>query len=155
MTKSLGLAALLIALSATAVLPGIAVAQVNVNITIGEAPPPLRFESVPAPRNGYLWAPGYWNWNGNQHVWSSGHWERVRQDYDYVRPEWRQENGQWRLQQGGWKRGRHHGNEGRHNDDHEGDGDHRHHDEGRDGGDRQGRGNEDHCPPGQAKKGNC
>lgn len=127
-------------------LPGTATAQVNVNIIINDAPPPLRFESVPASRHGYLWAPGYWNWDGRRHVWSSGHWERVRSDYDYVRPEWRQENGRWRLMQGGWQHGRHY----RHNDEREDDGDgqyresngHRHDDD-------------VHCPPGQAKKGNC
>ena len=154
MKKTLGITALLIAMCAASVLPATAIAQVNLNFIIGQPPPPLRFESVPAPRVGYLWAPGYWDWNGNQHVWSSGHWERVRPDYDYVRPEWRQENGQWRLQHGGWKRGHHQKHEGRHHDDNEGDRD-RHHDEGRDDGERHGHGEGGHCPPGQAKKGNC
>src|SRR6185436_16489451 len=32
-------------------------------------PPAVRYEAVPAPRRGYIWAPGYWGWNGYRHVW--------------------------------------------------------------------------------------
>src|SRR5450830_1630813 len=98
-------AAALIAISAAAVLPTQAMAQVGVNIVIGSAPPPVRYERVPPPRNGYLWAPGYWNWAGNRHVWAPGHWERARAGYAYNRPQWRQGNHGWELQRGGWHRG--------------------------------------------------
>jgi hypothetical protein len=54
-------AAAMLALSAAAFAPAIATAQVGVSVVIGNAPPPPRFESVPAPRRGYIWAPGYWN----------------------------------------------------------------------------------------------
>ena len=152
MKKIVGLAAIVFALGSAAIVPSSAIAQVNVNITLGEAPPPLRFESIPPARNGYLWAPGYWGWDGNRHVWSAGHWERNRPDYDYVRPEWRQEDGNWRFVKGGWKKGRHHDNGRRH--EHERDNEGHHDDE--HGDDRgNGRGDGDHCPPGQAKKGNC
>ena len=135
--------ALLAALGGSVLLPSVAAAQVNVNINIGEAPPPVRYEVVPAARSGYLWVPGYWNWDGSRHVWSTGHWERSRSSYTYVQPEWRQEGEGWRLDRGGWK----HGKNKRHHDD-----------EGDDGGDRGGHGDhggDGHCPPGQAKKGNC
>ena len=140
MKKIATAAAFVVALSGGALLPSLAMAQVNVNINIGEAPPPVRYEVVPAPRNGYLWAPGYWNWDGSRHVWSSGHWERARASYTYVQPAWRQEGEGWRLDHGGWK----HGKNKRHHDD-----------EGEDGGERGNRSSEGHCPPGQAKKGNC
>lgn len=129
--------AVVLALGTAAVMPSVALAQVSVNINIGDAPPPIRYEVIPAPRSGYLWAPGYWNWDGSRHVWSSGHWERSRPQYVYVQPEWHQEGESWRLDRGGWKHGKNH---------------HRHDDEGGDG--EHDRGN-DHCPPGQAKKGNC
>lgn len=67
-------AAALLAVSSAAFAPMPASAQVDVNLVIGTAPPPLRYESLPPPRHGYVWAPGYWNWNGHRHVWVSGHW---------------------------------------------------------------------------------
>ena len=36
-----------------------AAAQGNLNIQIGTAPPAPVYEVVPAPRAGYVWAPGY------------------------------------------------------------------------------------------------
>jgi hypothetical protein len=102
-------AAAAIALSTAAFVPTQAVAQVGFNIVIGNAPPAPRYEVVPAPRNGYEWAPGYWNWNGSRHVWTEGHWERARAGYYYEQPQWQQANDGWRLHQGGWQRGeRHH-----------------------------------------------
>jgi hypothetical protein len=67
-----------IAIGTAAFVPAQAYAQVGFNIVIGNAPPPVQYEVVPAPRRGYEWAPGYWNWNGRQHQWSQGHWERAR-----------------------------------------------------------------------------
>lgn len=102
MKRILSTATVLI-LSAAAYMPMQASAQVN--ITIGNAPPPVRYEVVPAARRGYEWAPGYWNWNGRRHVWSTGHWERARPGYVYQRPEWNQGDNGWRLNRGGWQRG--------------------------------------------------
>jgi len=97
-------------LGTAAFIPTQALAQASVSIVIGNAPPPQRVEVVPAPRRGYQWAPGYWNWNGRRHVWVAGHWERARPGYVYQRPEWRQERDGWRLNRGGWQRGPAHGN---------------------------------------------
>ena len=36
------------------------------------APPAPREERAPAPRDGYIWAPGYWDWNGHAYSWVSG-----------------------------------------------------------------------------------
>ena len=116
-------AALVIAAIGTAAMPTAAHAQVNLNIVIGNPPPPPRYEAVPRARPGYVWAPGYWNWDGHKHVWSDGHWERERSGYIYESAEWHQHNGQWKLNKGGWKQGKNK--------------------------------NGYHCPPGQAKKGNC
>ena len=37
-------------------------------------------EVHPAPRPGYIWAPGHYEWNGTRHVWMPGVW--VKDDYD-------------------------------------------------------------------------
>lgn len=99
-----------IVLSTAAFVPAQAVAQVGINIIIGNAPPPVRYEVVPAPRRGYEWAPGYWNWDGGRHQWARGHWERARSGQYYQRPEWQQNNDGWRLNRGGWQRGERHDN---------------------------------------------
>lgn len=97
-------AAAMLAISTAAFLPAQAMAQnqLGVSIVVGNAPPPPRFESVPAPRAGYVWAPGYWNWDGQRHVWNNGEWLRERGGNQYRRAAWIQENNRWRLDRGGW-----------------------------------------------------
>jgi hypothetical protein len=101
MKRSLTIATI-IALSAAAYMPLSSVAQSSVSVVIGSAPPPPRFESVPASRNGHVWAPGYWNWNGKRHEWVTGHWERARDGYNWRPAEWRRGDRGYSLQQGGW-----------------------------------------------------
>ena len=151
MKTMLSVATLVFAIGAAAIMPSSAIAQVNVNITLGEAPPPLRFEPVPAPRSGYLWAPGYWGYDGGRYVWTAGHWERTRLNYDYARPEWREEGGKWRFVKGGWHKGRGHDREHEYKRRYERDDDNQGRREERDDDEGRGKG----CPPGQAKKGNC
>ena len=98
--KPLALAALIALGSAIAPLP--ALAHNNVGVFIGVAPPAPLIERIPAPRHGYVWAPGYWQWNGYQYVWTSGYWVVERPGYFYNAPLWFQSNGHWALRPGGW-----------------------------------------------------
>ncbi len=91
----------LLACATLAALP--AYAQTELSIVISNAPPPLRYESLPAARPGYVWAPGYWRWNGHRHLWRSGHWERLHRGAQYYAPAWREERGSWRFEPGGWR----------------------------------------------------
>ncbi|MYM37765.1 YXWGXW repeat-containing protein [Duganella qianjiadongensis] len=77
-------------------------AQTEVSIVVSNAPPPLRFESLPPPRSGYVWAPGYWRWNGHRYIWRTGHWEVLRQGYQYQTPVWHEYREGWRFEPGGW-----------------------------------------------------
>ena len=79
-------------------------AQIHGVITVGQPPPPLRAEVVPAPRHGYVWAPGYWGWQGHQHVWHRGAWVRERQGYVYSSPGWVERDGRWHYHEGRWAR---------------------------------------------------
>lgn len=88
-------------------LPVSAQAAVGVNISVGVAPPPMRYEPVPGPRAGHVWAPGYWAWNGGRHVWQRGHWERARAGYRYDAPRWVRGGDGWRFQQARWQANRH------------------------------------------------
>jgi hypothetical protein len=42
-----------------------------------EPPPPLPvYDQPPIPAEGYIWTPGYWGWNGDDHYWVPGTWVR-------------------------------------------------------------------------------
>ncbi len=103
MKRTLTLAAMM-TLGAVAFTPLPSVAQSSFSVVIGNAPPPPRFESLPAARHGYEWAPGYWNWDGQRHVWMAGHWENARDGYRLQRSEWVRDPNGYRLEQGGWQR---------------------------------------------------
>lgn len=101
--KSLLVGLCVVSLGAIA-LPITASAEVGVFLNI--APPPLRFEAVPEPRHGYVWAPGYWNARNHTHSWQRGHWEHERSGYRYNQPSWKQQDDdRWQLQRGNWSRG--------------------------------------------------
>ena len=85
-----------------AAIPLQSMAQVSVELNFG--PPPPRYEVVPAPRHGYIWAPGYWGWNGHRHVWYEGHWEHARPGYAYRAPQWVERNGRWYHEASRWDR---------------------------------------------------
>src|SRR3954471_11244492 len=38
-------------------------------VVVQMEPPAPRVEDTPAPREGYVWAPGYWSWDGSNYVW--------------------------------------------------------------------------------------
>jgi hypothetical protein len=96
---------LLVALCAAS-LGGIAVPMTaSAAVYLSIAPPELRHEVVPAPRRGYVWAPGYWNVRNNRHVWQRGHWERQRAGYHYVQPSWTQRDNRWEFSRGRWNKG--------------------------------------------------
>lgn len=124
------LAALALAGGVTAAFAPPASAQVSFSLSVGTPPPPLRYEVVPAPRPGYVWAPGYWNWAGGRYVWIGGTWHRARPGYVYYQPRWERDGDHWRMRRAHWDRdphwrGRH--DRGRHNGwDHRGDHDHDH-----------------------------
>ena len=75
-------------------------------VVITVAPPAPRHEVVPAPRRGYAWAPGHWEWRHQRHVWVAGHWVRARPGYAYEAPRWVHNNGRWQMEEGRWARTR-------------------------------------------------
>jgi hypothetical protein len=98
--KRLALAALIAIGAAAAPLPSLA--YNNVSVYIGTAPPAPLYERVPAPRRGYVWAPGHWEWDGYRHNWAPGYWVVERPGYVYRAPTWYQGNGGWYLQPAAW-----------------------------------------------------
>ncbi len=102
MMKKLLLAAVLATAFGTVALPVSAAV-----IVVQSAPPAPRDEAQPAPRDGYVWVPGYWDWRHQHHVWVAGTWLRERRGYVYHAPEWRERDGHWEMVRGNWARGEH------------------------------------------------
>jgi hypothetical protein len=96
---------LLAALAATSIscaVPAFAALDVYV-----DAPPPAaRYEVVPAPRAGFVWQPGYWDWSHGRHAWHKGYWVKERRGYYWHPSRWEERNGRYHLVQGRWDRER-------------------------------------------------
>jgi len=92
--------AMLFASSAVIALP--AAAEIYVNI----APPAPRYEVVPAPRAGYVWVPGYWDWRGQRYVWVRGRWEREHHGMYWHPNRWVEREGRYVFERGRWDRER-------------------------------------------------
>ena len=90
-----------IALGASAVLPSVASARVYVDVDI--APPAPRVETIPEARVGYVWAPGYWDYDGHRHHWVSGHYIHERHGHHWVADRWEERDHRWHRVQGHWE----------------------------------------------------
>lgn len=94
--------ATLVALGAAAYIPLPSMARTDVNIVVRPAPPPLRYEAAPAPRRGYVWAAGHWEWSGHRHEWVRGYWIAERPGYVYSAPTWSRRDGGWYMEPARW-----------------------------------------------------
>ena len=64
-----------VAMSAALPAPTPARAQVAITITAVLPPPALPdYDQPPCPAMGYIWAPGYWAWDGDDYYWVAGAW---------------------------------------------------------------------------------
>jgi hypothetical protein len=90
-------------------------AQARTFVSVQIAPPPLRHENVLI-RPGYVWAPGYWRWNGRQYVWIGGRYIVVRAGQAWVHPYWEQRGPRWFYHEGYWRHERHERREDRRHD---------------------------------------
>jgi hypothetical protein len=72
---------------------------------VHRAPPALRIEERGvAPSAGHWWRPGYYGWNGHDHVWYGGRWYAPRAGYEYYHPRWHHVGGRWGYYPGHWHR---------------------------------------------------
>lgn len=99
--------AVLAAASAAALAPMAASAQTTYTIVRVAPPAPIE-EAVPAPRHGWVWAPGYYDYRGGQYSWVQGRWVHERRGYAWREARWvEMPNGEWRRVGGNWERGQH------------------------------------------------
>ena len=76
----------------------------SVAIDVDIAPPPVRVETAPV-REGYIYAPGYWNWDAanHRHVWKNGEYMQERRGERWVPYGWEERNGRYYLNEGHWE----------------------------------------------------
>jgi len=93
---------LLLSLSlAAGVFAAPAYAQISFNINI--APPAPQYEIVPNIAPGYVWAPGYWGWTGERHVWVRGRTIVQREGYRWAPDRWEQRERTYYRTAGHWE----------------------------------------------------
>jgi len=95
--------AMLLAGASMCAAASVAQARVDVDIVIGVPPPVAVVETAPAPRSGYVYAPGYWAWDGNRHVWVRGRTIVERPGYTWVSDRWEPVSGRYRFVPGYWE----------------------------------------------------
>jgi len=83
------------------VAPAVAAVGIDINI----APPAPRVIVAPAPRPGFVWAPGYYRWDGHQHIWVDGRWIHERHGSHWVPERWDERHGRYHFVPGHWERG--------------------------------------------------
>lgn len=79
-----------------------ALAQITFQIHI--APPTPLYEAVPMQAPGYLWVPGYWAWNNDQHIWVRGRSIMQRSGYRWEADRWEQRGQVYYRHPGRWER---------------------------------------------------
>ncbi|MBC5783611.1 YXWGXW repeat-containing protein [Ramlibacter sp. USB13] len=74
-------------------------------VVVQGAPPAPIYESVPASREGYIWAPGHYVWENGRYHWRGGEWMASRPGYAWQAARWEQRSdGSWYLVGGTWVR---------------------------------------------------
>lgn len=71
--------------------------------TTTAVPPPAPRVEMVAPRDGLVWAPGYWEWNGRSYRWLTGSYIVERPHSHWVADQWVQEGGRWHYLRGRWE----------------------------------------------------
>lgn len=79
-----------------------AFAQISFQIVV--APPAPMYEVAPMIQPGYVWAPGYWAWSNDRHIWVRGRTIVQREGYLWAPDRWVQQGGAYVRQPGRWER---------------------------------------------------
>ena len=89
--------------------------QYSTPAVVVQSPPPAPiYEAVPAPREGYIWAPGPFAWDDGRDEWRRGEWMATRPGYAWQAAHWEQRgDGSWYLVGGSWVRSDNYAENGR------------------------------------------
>jgi len=78
-------------------------ARSSVELFVNVPPPAPLVEVVPAPRAGFVWVPGFWEWRHHHHYWVRGHYVRYRPGFVYEPARWVDRGGGWYYTAPGWR----------------------------------------------------
>jgi hypothetical protein len=78
-------------------------------VEVQALPPALQTEASPAPIEGQVWIPGYWDYRDNTYTWVQGRFEPARKGYVFITPTYEQRDGRWRMYAGRWVSEEEHG----------------------------------------------
>lgn len=76
------------------------------DIIVTVEPPVVKTETIPESRTGYVWAPGYWEWQTSikQYAWVPGRWLEVQAKSHWVPEHWEKlSDNRWRFVPGHWE----------------------------------------------------
>jgi len=84
---------------------GMAMSAFAADIVVRVNPPRAQRENRGrAPQRGYVYQPGYQNWDGNRHNWVGGHWEAPpRRGARWDAHRWQRRGNTWVLVEGRWR----------------------------------------------------
>jgi len=74
----------------------------TVEYEINIAPPAPRVDVVPAPREGFIYEPGYWGYDGRQYVWVDGQFIARREGHTYTPHVFERRGEHWMFRGGHW-----------------------------------------------------
>jgi WXXGXW repeat (2 copies) len=91
--------------ASTSATPGVEQDARSFHYFAPHAPPAARveFRGV-APSARHFWAPGYYRYNGREHVWVGGRWDLRRDGFDFRAPHWVNRAGRFEYLPGRWVR---------------------------------------------------
>lgn len=74
------------------------------DVYVDTNPPPRKSEKYEK-REGYVWAPGSWQWRNGKHEWVEGRYIPEKKGHRWEPDRWVQhDNNKWTYQRGGWSR---------------------------------------------------
>ncbi len=76
-----------------------------VDVEIGEAPPSLpgRIDfAPPGHREGYIYEPGHYGWDGHNYVWIDGEYHKIREGHHWVPYVLARDGDEWHYRAGHW-----------------------------------------------------
>ena len=96
--KSIGTAALAVGLMGTASIAAAAISEIEIRT----APPPPRVEVVPVPREGFIYEPGHYSYDGEKYVWADGRFIQQREGRTYTPYALERRGDNWYFRPGYW-----------------------------------------------------
>ena len=96
---------LAMALAASSLGVSLATYAASVVVEVDVAPPAPRYENAPA-RAGYIYAPGYYQWDDgrHQHVWTNGEYQAERRGEHFVPQRSTEQKGCYHFDDGRWEK---------------------------------------------------